>query len=515
MSKRNRKPTFKPYDPDQLSLLPPSLDEMIPDNHVVRVVRDVIDRLDIDPIIKKYQGGGASSFHPKMMLKILVYGYLSNTYSSRKIEQAAMSNIHYMWLAGMQTPDHNTINRFRNDKLKGVLKEVFAQVVTLMADQGLVDIKTIYIDGTKLEANANKYTFVWGKSIKRNKERIKSQLEELWKYAESIAKEELMDNDPTTYPELDAELVKKTIESINEAIKDKSVDKKVKQKLNYAKRNWPQNMAKYKEQEQKMGDRNSYSKTDPDATFMRMKDDHMRNGQLKAAYNWQLSTSDQYIVNYDIYANPTDTLTLPHHLDQYKKLYDQSPQVTVADAGYGSEENYEYLEQEDIEAFVKYNYFHKEQKGKGKVKPNEVFRPEHLYHHAQGDYFICPMGQKMTKQYETTTKTKSGYKQKYSVYQAQNCTGCPLRGVCHKSKHDRQIRFNWNLKRHKEKARQKLLSEQGVAHRSQRPADVEAVFGNIKQNKKFTRFMLRGKENVMIEAGLMALAHNLAKIAKN
>lgn len=515
MNKTRRKATFKPYNPDQLSLLPPSLDELIPNNHVVRVVRDVIDSINIDSIIKKYKGGGASSFHPKMMLKVIVYAYLSNIYSSRKIEQAIRSNIHFMWLAGMQRPDHNTINRFRNDKLKGVLKEVFAQVVVLMAEQGLMDIKTLYVDGTKLEANANKYTFVWGKSVKRHKDRIKAQLEELWKYAEIVAKEELMDNDPTTYPELDAEQVKKTIDTINEAIKDKPVDKKIKQKLNYAKRNWPQNMAKYKKQEEILGDRNSYSKTDPDATFMRMKDDHMMNGQLKAGYNWQISTSNQYIVNYDIYHNPTDTLTLPHHINQYKELYQHSPDVLVADSGYGSEQNYEFLEAEQIEGFVKYNYFHQEQKSKGKIKPKDVFRPDHLHYNKKGDFFICPMGQKMSKRYETHPKTKSGYQQTYSVYQAQNCKGCPLRGACHKSKTNRKIQINWNLKRLKDKARQKLLSEKGVEHRSQRPVDVEAVFGNIKQNKNFTRFMLRGKENVLIEAGLIALAHNLAKMAKN
>ena len=435
------------------------------------------------------------------MLKILVYGYLSNTYSSRKIEQAVQSNIHYMWLSGMERPDHNTINRFRTERLKGVLKEVFAQVVTLMVDQGLVDIKEIYVDGTKLEANANKYTFVWGKSIKKYKDGMKTQLESLWNYAQSVAKEELMDNDPTTYPELDAQQVSKTIASINEALKDKPVDKKIKQKLNYAKKNWPQNMAKYNEQEKILGERNSYSKTDPDATFMRMKDDHMRNGQLKAGYNWQISTSNQYIVNYDIYHNPTDTLTLPHHLDQYKELYGTSPQVAVADAGYGSEENYEYLESQDIEAFVKYNYFHKEQKSKGKIKPKDAFKPQHLYYNEKGDYFVCPMGQKMPKRHEITPKTKSGYQQKYSVYQARNCKTCPLRGACHKSKFDRKIRYNWNLKRHKDKAREKLLSDKGVAHRSQRPVDVEAVFGNIKQNKKFTRFNLRGKDKVLIEAG--------------
>ena len=515
MIERSRKPKFKPYDPDQLSLLPPSLDELIPDNHVVRVVRDVIDQLDIEPILNKYKGGGASSFHPKLLLKVMIYGYLSNTYSSRKIEQAVRSNIHYMWLAGMQTPDHNTINRFRNDKLKGVLKEVFAQVVTLMVDQGLMDNKTRDRDGSKLEANANKYTFVWGKSVKKYKQQIKTQIEQLWNYADTIAKEKLMDNDPTLYPELDAGQVRKTIDSINEAIKDKPVEKKIKQKLNYAKRHWPQNMAKYNEQERILGDRNSYSKTDPDATFMRMKDDHMKNGQLKPAYNWQMSTSDQYIVNYDIYHNPTDTLTLPDHLDQYKQLYGHSPDVAVGDAGYGSEQNYEYLEKHDIQAYVKYNSFHKEQKTKDKIEPKDAFRSQYLYHNPQADYFICPMGQKMTKQYDKVTKTKSGFKQIYSVYQAQNCKGCPLRGVCHKREHNRKIEINWNLKRHRNKARQKLLSEQGVVHRSQRPADVEAVFGNIKQNKHFTRFMLRGKEKVLIEAGLIALAHNLAKMAKN
>src|SRR5690606_30470033 len=430
MNKIHRKATFKPYDPNQISLLPPSLDELIPSNHVVRVVQNVIDSINIESIKKKYKGGGSSSFHPKMMLKIIVYGYLSNIYSSRKIEQAVTSNIHFMWLAGMHRPDHNTINRFRSDKLKGVLKEVFAQVVLLMADQGLMDIKTVYVDGTKLEANANKYTFVWGKSIKRNKEKIKSQLEELWKYAESVAKEELMDNDPTTFPELDAEQVEKTITTINEAIKNKPVDKQVKQKLNYAKRNWPQNMAKYDEQEKILGERNSYSKTDPDATFMRMKDDHMMNGQLKPGYNWQISTSNQYILNYDIYPNPTDTLTLPHHIQQYKELYHKSPDVLVADAGYGSEQNYDFMESEQIEAFVKYGYFHIEQKSK-KNKPGKEFKPDNLYYNQQGDYFICPMGQKMTRQGHIKSKTQSGFQQTYSVYKTGNCNGCPLKGACH------------------------------------------------------------------------------------
>ena len=513
MSKSSRKVVYKAYNPNQLSLLPPSLEELIPSNHVVRVVQRVIDQLDIELIIAKYKGGGSSSYHPRMLLKVIVYAYLSNIYSSRKIEDAVSANIHFMWLAGMQRPDHNTINRFRSDKLKGVLKEVFGQVVMLMVESGLVDIKTIYIDGTKLEANANKYTFVWGKSIKRNKERIHDQLKALWAYAEQVAADELTDNAPSTYEEIDAEKVEQTIASINEAIKDKPVDKKVKQKLSYAKREWPKKLKKYKQQEQQMGDRNSMSKTDPDATFMRMKDDHMKNGQLKAAYNWQISTSDQYIVNYDLYQSPGDTLTLPKHLETYQQLYDELPDVVVADAGYGSEENYELLEQANIEAYVKYNYFHQEQKAKGKIKPKDVFHPKHLYYNQEQDYYICPMGQRMEKKYETRTKKKSGYIQQASVYQAQRCEGCPLRGACHKSKEERKIKINHNLARHKRKARERLTSEQGLAHRSKRPADVEAVFGNIKQNKKFTRFYLRGLDKVQIEAGLVALAHNLKKMA--
>lgn len=514
MGKLHNRVTFKTSNPDQLSFLPPSLDELIPEYHVVRVVREVIDKIDISPVLKKYKGGGTSSFHPRVMLKILVYAYLNNIYSSRKIEQAVCNNIQFMWLAGMQRPDHNTINRFRSDRLKGVLKEVFAQVVILMSEQGLVDIKTVYTDGTKLEANANKYTFVWGKSVKRYRSQIKKQLEELWTYAETVAGEEMKDNAPAQYEELDAEQVRQTIARIDEALQDKEVDKKVRQKLNYARREWPDNMRKYEQQQQILGERNSYSKTDPDATFMRMKDDPMRNGQLKAAYNWQISTSSQYIVNYGIYQNPTDFLTLPDHLENYKTLYGYAPQTVVADAGYGSEENYEYLQSEQIDGYVKYPGFHKEQRAKGKIKPKEVFASKHLYYNKEQDFFICPMGQKLSQRYEVKTTKKSGYVQKASVYKGARCQGCPMRGVCHKSKYDRQIQVNHNLAKHRAQMREKLTSETGVAHRSQRPADVEAVFGNIKQNKQFTRFLLRGCEKVSIEAGLIAFAHNLAKMAK-
>jgi transposase len=508
MSNKSRV-VFKNYTPNQMMLLPPSLEELIPQSHPARTVNEIIEKIDLDPLLKKFKGGGTSSYHPKMLLKVLVFSYLSNIYSSRKMEAAVKENINFMWLAGMSQPDHNTINRFRSDRLKDVLKQVFKQIVLLLADAGLVDLKEIYVDGTKIEANANRYTFVWGNSIKSNKEKIKKQLDDLWKYAETLAAEELKDTAPTDFKEIDAEKVKQTIEKIDEVLKDKPVNKKVKQKLNYAKKNWPENLKKYEKQEEILNGRNSYSKTDKDATFMRMKEDHMQNGQLKPGYNWQISTNNQVITNYTVHPNPTDTTTLIPHLEEHKNLYDTAPEAVCADAGYGSEENYEYLEKNEVEAYVKYNYFHLEQKQSDK-KP---FRSENLHYNAEEDCYYCPMGQKMQKIGEGKRITENGYEQNHSIYQAQNCNGCPLRGLCHNGSGARKIQINHRLQQLKAKAREKLTSEEGIKHRKRRPADVEAVFGNIKGNYGFKRFMLRGKSKVEIEAGLLAIAHNIRKMA--
>jgi hypothetical protein len=247
-----------------------------------------------------------------------------------------------------------------------------------------------------------------------------------------------------------------------------------------------------------------------DATFMRMKEDHMLNGQLKPAYNWQMSTSNQFILNYSLHQHASDTSTLQQHLESYHLLFDQYPDQCIADAGYGSQQNYQYLEQKQIEAFVKYNYFHKEQKDKWKLDPSKA---SNLYYNEQEDCLYCPMGQKMKFIGQTRRKTKAGFTQTYHLYKAQNCSLCNMRGACHKEMGNRIIAINKELNRYKQKARDKLLSDIGVQKRKQRPADVEAVFGNIKQNKKFKRFMLRGLEKIEIEVGLLSIAHNIAKMA--
>jgi transposase len=472
----------------------------------------VIESLNLDVLEKAYTGGGTSSYHPRMLLKVLVYGYVTNIYSSRKLEAATKENIHFMWLAAMQQPDHNTINTFRGRRLQEALKNIFTQVVELLVREGVLSLKDINVDGTKIEAAANQYTFVWGNAIKTNKEKMKRQLEELWHYTQKIAAAESEEPTPPDFTLISKEKVEQTIEKIAAALEGKEgVSKKIKQKLAYAKREWPAALDKYEEQEKVLDGRNSYSKTDTDATFMRLKDDHMKNGQLKAAYNIQISTSNQYVVDYSIHPNATDTTTFPAHVEQHKESYQQYPGSITADAGYGSEENLQYAEDKGIESYIKYPGFDKQQGEKHQKKA--PFAAQYLHYNKEKDCFYCPMGQAMNCTRAYKRKTSTGFEQTLKQYRAQNCNGCPLRGVCHQSKQARVIEVNHNLIRHKSIAKEKLQSEEGIAKRKKRCYDVEPVFGNIKSNHKFNRFMLRGKKKVTIEFGLLALAQNLRKRA--
>jgi transposase len=507
---KKKKVVFKKYVQNQPVMFPPSLEEMVPEKHPVRVVNDIVERIDISELERSYKGGGASSYHPRMLLKVLIYAYLRNVYSSRKIEMALCENVHFMWLSGGAKPDHNTINDFRGKRLEGQLKGIFNRVVMLLAGEGVLSLKELTVDGTKIEANANRYTFVWGRAIRVSRERIERQLRELWAYVEQIyALEENQPNAPE-FEGLDAEAVERAVREINEALRDKPVRQKVKQKLAYAKKNWPKKLAEYDEKEKILAERKSFSKTDEDATFMRMKEDHMRNGQLKPGYNLQASTEGHYIVGYTLGQKTNDTALLKEHLEDHIHSYGAKPETLTADAGYGSEENYEYLEREGIRAYVKYNYFEKETTDK-KHRENP-FIADNLYYNERDDVYYCPMGQPMRLVKSGRQRTASGYLQKIKYYQAARCLGCPMRGPCHRSRGDRIIQRNENMVHHRKKARELLESEEGIRHRRERWR-VEAVFGNIKHNKNFKRFMLRGLDKVTVETGLIALAHNLQRYA--
>lgn len=505
---------FKDYNQQQSWLFPPSIEELIPQDHPVRIVNGVIEQLDLRLLVKEYSTEGKPGYHPKMLLKVMVYAYMDNIYSSRKIEKAMRENINFMWLSGNQMADHNTIARFRSQKLKGIFKYIFKQVVMLLAEEGLISLKEVFTDGTKIESIAGRYTFVWGNAIKTRKEKMAEQLEQMWIYAQSIADEEDRDPTPPEFKSIDKEKIEQTAKKIEQIIsKNPKASAKAKAKLRYIQKNFPENLDKYEEQENIMQDRGSYSKTDPDATFMRMKDDHMQNGQLKPAYNVQVSSESQFVIHYTLHQTTNDLNTLKPHLESFENLYEFLPEQLTADAGYGSEENYDLLEEKNVETYVKYNTFDKEQgilKSKRK-KINEDFYRDTLHYNEEKDQYTCPMGQPMVKINDRQRKTKTGFTQTSSLYQARNCKGCPVRGTCFKAKGNRIVERNHNLERHKIKVRENLLSEIGEIKRKQRTADVEPVFAHIKSNRNFKRFTHRGISKCELEFGLHALAHNLRK----
>lgn len=491
-------------------LLPPSLDELVPENHMVRVVDAVIDRLDISDILSTYRGGGNSAFNPKMMLKVLVFAYLSNVYSSRRIEELLKRDIYFMWLAGMKRPDFRTINYYRGKRLKEGFDAVFTQVVRLLHEEGFVSLKVQYIDGTKIESVANKYTFVWRGSVEKYDARLKAKTEALLR---QIEQNHAIENQENPVPEeLTAEEVTKRVERIKEKVDAETLSKEERKALKQIETDSVPRMNRYRGQLETMGPRNSYSKTDPDATFMRMKEDAMLNGQLKPGYNVQISTENQFITNFGIYQRPTDTLTMISYLESFKARYGMQSEEIVADSGYGSEENYEYMFSNGMTPYVKYNMFHVEQR---RGYRNNPFRVSNLFYNPDDDFYVCPMGQKLKFIRQEKRYTASGYQQTVSVYRASRCEGCPLRGQCHKSKRDRQIEVNHTLDDYKARARELLTSEQGIKHRSNRPIEPEAVFGQIKECGRFRRLRLKGLTGAKIDFGLKALAHNLRKLAQS
>ena len=489
-------------------LLPPSLDELVPENHMVRIVDAVIDRLDISDILSTYRGGGNSAFNPKMMLKVLVFAYLSNVYSSRRIEELLKRDIYFMWLAGMRRPDFRTINYYRGKRLKEGFDAVFTQVVELLQEEGFVSLKVQYIDGTKIESVANKYTFVWRGSVEKYDARLKAKTAALLSQIEQNHAIENQEN--PIAEELTAGEVSQRVERIKSKVGKDNLNKEERKALKQLETDAVPRMNRYKEQLATMGTRNSFSKTDPDATFMRMKEDAMLNGQLKPGYNVQISTENQFITNYGIYQRPTDTLTMISYLESFRARYGLQSEEIVADSGYGSEENYEYMFSNGMIPYVKYNMFHVEQRRRYR---NDPFRVSNLFYNPDDDFYVCPMGQKMRFIRQEKRYTASGYEQTVSIYRASRCEGCPLRGQCHKSKHNRQIEVNHTLDDYKARARELLTSEQGLKHRSNRPIEPEAVFGQIKECGKFRRLRLRGLTGAKIEFGLKALAHNLRKLA--
>lgn len=501
--------SFKQQTGAAPELFPVNIFDKISENHPCRLVNSVVDSLDISEIIQLYKGGGCSAYHPRMMLKVLFYGYLSNVYSCRKLAKALTENIHFMYLASNSTPDFRTINDFRGKILKDKIQNLFTEVVKMLVELGYVSLDIQYIDGTKIESKANRYTFVWRKNVERYLDKLETKIETILSNIEqSIQSDNQAINQEALPKKINSEELKAKLSELNSKLK--SPTKQQTKELEKLQREHLPKLEKYEQDLTIMGKRNSYSKTDPDATFMRLKDDHMQNGQLKPAYNPQISTENQFITHASIHQLATDTTTLSSHLDGFEQAYGKQSKEVVADAGYGSAENYEMLDKKDIVGYVKYNNFHAEQKKKMRDNP---FLVQNLFYNKEQDYYVCPMGQRMINVGVGKTKSTNGYESEITNYEAGRCTGCPLHTMCHKTNSNRRIQVNHKLNAYKEKAKELLNSEEGKYHRSKRSTEVEAVFGQLKSNNKFNRFTFVGLEKVTLEFLLMAIGHNLRKMA--
>jgi len=499
---------FKSYKENDLLLLPPSLGDLVPQAHPARIVSSVIDHLDISSIESKYKGGGTSSYNPRMLLKVLVYGYMCNTFSGRKIEKQLKENIIYMWLSGYSTPDFRTLNLFRSQRLNGDFESIFTQVVELIHREGLVTLDVQYIDGTKVESVANKYTFVWKGAVDTYDERLKNKVDAVLRQAEKVISSD--EDQVGTTIGMNAEEFQRRVDNIVEKI-EKVPSEMQKEIKKISKESLPK-MKEYQRHREILQERGSYSKTDHDATFMRMKEDYMGNGQLKPGYNVQISTENQYITNYGIYQKPGDTTTLIDYLESFDRKYHRQSKEIVADSGYGCEQNYDYMLDNEIVPYVKYNYFHMDIR-KERKRPSDAYKLPLPYYNSHNDYFVCSMGQHMRYIGKRDRKSENGHIGEYSRYMAQDCSRCPIKGVCTKAKGNRIYEVNHNLMKQKQLVRGLLTSERGLMHRSKRPIEPEAVFGQIKYNCGFKRFSLRSLPKVSVEFGLVALAHNLRKYA--
>jgi len=512
---------FREYSQDQGLVLPPYLDELIEEHHLVRVVNSVVDGLDMKLLSKPFkasfhQQGGSPPYHPGMMLKVIVYSYANGIRTCRKIAKQLRENVHYMWLSGMQQPDFRTINRYRSVYFKDILEEIFSSVIRLLLENKLVEYKTVFVDGTKISADANKHKIVWDKNVQRYKKQLQERTRCLFKEIDALNEAEDERYGSFDLPEcgeqsdLSSEDLHSVADSLSETLScdgkkcRKETDKQLRKASRQLKRD-ADKLARYEEQERKLGGRNSYSKTDPDATAMRMKNDELRPG-----YNVQVVSENGFIVGASVSQNANDGTSFIPLMEEMDSALLPEPDEIVADAGYGHEEVYEYLEERNIDAFIKYPSYHAENSRESKYR----FHYSRFTYDRIRDVFICPLGRQLYFIEEGETRNKSGFVVHQRKYQSSACSDCPYKSQCTNSTVGRTLTVNMNLRRHQQKARDNLEGVYGESLRKRRGYEIETVFGDWKHNLKFQRFQLRGLDKVRAELFFHSLAYNLRKIMK-
>ena len=389
----------------------------IAENEPVFVANAQLEELDYRELYRAYSPKGRkSAAEPRIMFKLLVYGYMCGIYSTRKLEQACRKNIDFIWLLqGERVPDHTSFARFRSGKARQAIEDLFYQFVKRLAAEQEIEYEDVFIDGTKIESMANRYTFVWRKSVDRQLTRVKEKARELfYRYG---GKGKLTTGKLRS---LAASLVPEGGEMVHGTGRRKPLWQRQYEEIDQLLERWK----KYEAQLFETGcRRNSLSKTDKDATFMRMKEDHMGNGQLKPAYNVQLAVNSEYITGVAAFPNCTDSGTLVPFLNHIQRMQGRSYRDIVADAGYESVGNYLYLQAHGQNCYIKPTNY---EVRKTKKYRQQIWRMENMEYLEQEDCFVCAAGRKL-RLHQICSKKESGMVTTYLHYRCEGCTGCPLR----------------------------------------------------------------------------------------
>ncbi|GAA6492645.1 IS1182 family transposase [Candidatus Bariatricus faecipullorum] len=501
--------------------LPLDVEILIPADDPVRLLSAFVEGMELRDLYQTYGKIKKNQATPRQLLKIMVYAGMNRIYSSRDIETACRRDINFMYLLeGKPAPDHATFARFISLHFAQCSKKTLAEVTKLLYSLGEISGKSIFIDGTKIESVANKYTFVWKKAVTKNQAKLFDKILVLVEECENLYGFRIAYNGKVSLHTLKRLRKKLCRIRREEGIAFVHGTGRRKTRLQKSLEALETYIAKLKEYNKKLyvcGDRNSYSKTDPDATFMRLKEDAMLNGQLKPAYNLQHGVDSEYITWLEISPRPTDTGTLIPFLKDMELYLPFKYQEIVADAGYESEENYLFLEENGQLAYIKpQNY----EISKTRKYRQDMGRMENMKYDEKADCYYCKNGQVLTVQYEKREKTASGYRRTVTVYRSNGCSGCPFKTDCIKGNNcktpmeDRQkvLYVSKKMKEKRQETLERITSDYGTQLRMNRSIQAEGSFANIKEDMEFRRYLYRGNANVTAQSILLAIGHNINKL---
>jgi hypothetical protein len=437
------------------------------------------------------------------------------------MEQNCKRDINFMYLLeGAPAPDHATFARFRSLHFAPCSERIMAESTNCLHRIGEVSGEAIFIDGTKMEACANKYTFVWKKSTTKNLDRLLGRLASFVAECEEIYGIKIVHG--TQVKVKHVKKLRKRLYALKEQegiVFVHGIGRR-KNPLQKSIEFLEECLDKFKGYTKRLhlcGERNSYSKTDHDATFMRMKEDAMKNGQLKPAYNLQYGVDSEYVAWIGIGPKPTDTTTLIPFVKEMESRLSFKYGKVVADAGYESEENYLFLEGNGQISFIKpANY----EISKTRKFKNDISRIENMDYDEEKDCYVCKNGKVLSVANVRKEKTRTGYLRETTIYCCNDCKGCAEKAGCIKGNHsnkpleerDKSLYVSKTFNRCRKEGLERIVSEEGRLLRTNRSIQAEGAFGVLKEDMGFRRFLSRGTQNVKAESTLLALAHNVKKL---